>query len=142
MGISHVKITPAYLKHVSGIQVTEIFKKSGITKTIISGFHAYRKNKMRKYLRNIKIHPKTGVIKADIHYKNIIRKDNIFFSSYWTDDKILRKVKEAIANQVKEPKMQDNGRWLLPGITKDKVKIEIVVEKTGEFVTTYPQFEL
>ena len=142
MGISHLKITPKYLKHVSGIQVTETFKKSGIVKSTIGGFHAYRKNKMRKYLRNVEIHSMTGVVKADIHYGGIAKDNNTFFPSSWSDDKMLRKVKEAITNPIVEPVMQKSGRWLLTGVTREKIKIGIVIEKTGELITTYPLFEL
>lgn len=133
-----IEITPQSLKHIFGIEVKQVYKKSGNIRKKIQGFHHNTQNKMSHYLYNKTINNTTGIMQADIHCLNKIKEKSTFFPSSWSRQKVLKNIQQAIANFIEKPFMQENGNWRLLGISKNKITIEIIVDKTGELVTAYP----
>jgi hypothetical protein len=86
-----------------------------------------------------------GVYQADIFYNGKKIKDAAtFFPSHWTLEQTMHKFKEVcdycIKNKI-EPALQNNGRYIIKGITRDGIKTEIWSTKKGIITTMYPIIE-
>ena len=61
------------------------------------------------------------------------------FPASWSDDKIIDTAKDVARQPDKPPTRQDsNDSWLCAG-TRDSVEVSVVIERSGEILTSWPE---
>ena len=101
----------------------------------LDGF--FEKNGILEF-RNKIIDPKTGCYKAEI-WKDGRKIKNIssFFPCDWNREQVIDKIIEAYEN-IEKKIIDPKGTITIEGLTKDKIKIKMVIEKSGKITTAYP----
>lgn len=65
-----------------------------------------------------------------------------FFSAHWSREKVINAIYEAyndFAQRGYKYTLQPDGKYLLKGVIKEGVEIEMYVTKNGKIVTAYPR---
>lgn len=142
LGFESVQITERYLKHIFGIEIEEVVKRSGLVKKRLSGFH-------HDYLENLERNGRISVTKNELNNKFISKKDLLFegkiyeaktfFPKQWTYEECIENIAESLRTIDSAPKL-DKGRWVVEARTHDGIKIVHVIEQNGKLVTSYPIF--
>ena len=125
------------------MEALEIIEKSGRIKRKINRFHHDYLNRLEKsgivQFVNKKVDKLTGIVEAEVFYEGMTNpKLKTFFPSTWTTEECLLKIQESLKNVVKVD--FKGGRWEVIGITSEGISIRNIIEKTGELVTSYPEW--
>ncbi len=84
---------------------------------------------------------KGGFYKATLCIKRQTHKiPKTFFPAHWTREQVIETIIEAYNIGKKAGKIiyQTNGTYLIEGITKSGIKIQIYLSKTGKITSAYP----
>ena len=142
MNIKRLKNPEQLMKHIFGMEHEYVFVKDGV-KQIDKGLHHlyqwWAERDGLALIRNKRIHPKTGIIKAEV-FMNEKWVKKTFFSANWSPKKVVDKIAESI-NNVKGCPPLSKGSWRLEAYTDCGVKIRTIIKKNGTGVTSYPIWE-
>jgi len=89
--------------------------------------------KIVKKIRN----SQTGVIMADVSLSETIIVKKSMFPDGWSPEKVMEKGCEATQN-IYEITRHNYDRFRYRGLTKEGIKLELIVEADGEVVVFYP----
>lgn len=130
------------LEHILGVE----FKHQKNGKIVrLGGFHLdygqyFEKNKILDYAN--KVLGKNGIYKVDLYSKGVrIAEKKTFYPSTWTPKKVADSIGEAYMNFIKSgatPLLKDDGKYIITGFCKDKIKIKMIITEVGKIVTAYP----
>jgi hypothetical protein len=139
---AHRKITMNY-KHTLGMELG-LSKKGKLT---IGGFHHDLSNIIEKS-DILKFTNKTfynhGFYKATIFDGENFVKNITFFPAQWSRDKVISKIYEAYEHFINNGAMsyiEKDNKYVIKGMIKEGIEIEMYITKNGNIVTAYPFLE-
>ncbi|HRN77904.1 MAG TPA: EndoU domain-containing protein [Candidatus Dependentiae bacterium] len=127
-------------EHILGVDI--LFNSKGLPK--LSGMHHDFMNTIEKsgaFKFVNKVMHKSGFYKADIWVNGVKFPDKTFFPATWTRSQVVEAIYEAYDNFVKSGTravLENNGKYLVHGITKDGVKLRMHITKKGLITSVYP----
>lgn len=95
-------------------------------------------------LQNKKVHAQTGVMVADMTYKNITSNKS-FFPSCWSRSYVMIKIIEAFRHPIEGliPEATENtGNTAVFGKTRENIVIKMIINQCGELITAFPDAKM
>lgn len=94
------------------------------------------------HFKNKQIHEDFDIYKADILADNSVWLYNhMFFPAEWPRQKVIEKIYEAyedFKNKGAEAHVMQDGKYLIKGLTKEGIEVEMIITKDATIKTAYP----
>ena len=91
---------------------------------------------------NKMLHKEHAIYKADILADNTLWLYNhMFFPAEWPQQKVIEKIYEAYENfksRGADAKAMQDGKYIVQGLTKEGIEVEMVITKDATIKTAYP----